>query len=49
VIAGLAFVLLCIATSTLLSVILYFGSEEWEYKKMDKRIAARIKAKGENK
>jgi hypothetical protein len=49
VIAVLAFVLLCIVTSTLLSAIFYFGSEEWHYKKMDKRIEARIKAKGRNK
>jgi peptidoglycan/LPS O-acetylase OafA/YrhL len=49
VIAGLVFVLLCIATSTLLAALVYFGSEEWEYKKMDKRIAARIKAKRGNK
>lgn len=48
-IAGLVFVLLCIATSSLLSGLFYFGSEEWHYKQMDKRIAARIKAKRENK
>jgi multisubunit Na+/H+ antiporter MnhC subunit len=49
VIPALVFTAICIATSALFYALVYFGSEEWEYKKMDKRIAARIKAKGENK